>query len=312
MISILAIVLPVFALVFAGWLVRQLGVMGPHATSELNRFVVYLALPALLFDIVAGSNWHTLWQPHFVAVFTISTMAVFALTVALHAWRSGFDADAPVLGLATAYPNTGYLGFPLLLAALGPSSNTLTLIATIIVACILFAAAIVLIEVRLHAGSHPMQVLGKVVRSLAKNPLIVAPVLAAFFPATGFAVPHPVEVFLKLLGAAASPCALVGLGLFLAQDRPPSERSHNGLTASLVVLKLIIQPALAWLLAVTVFPLNAPARHAAVLLAMLPTGTGPFMLAEFYGREAGLTARVILISTIVSIITISTYLATIS
>jgi predicted permease len=41
---------------------------------------------------------------------------------------------------------------------------------------------------------------------------------------------------------------------------------------------------------------------------MLPTGTGPFMLAEFYGREAGVTARVILISTVLSIVTVSAYL----
>jgi predicted permease len=309
--SILAIVLPIFALIFAGWLVSRLGVMGPQATSELNRFVVYLALPALLFDIVAGSSPQQLWQPHFVAVIALSTLSVFVLTIAFHAWRTGFDADAPVLGLATAYPNTGYLGFPLLLAALGPASNTLTLIATIIAACALFALAIVLIELRLHAGGHPLTVLAKVAKSLAKNPLIVAPVLAAVFPATGLAVPHPVEVFLKLLGAAASPAALVGLGLFLAQKRPAGEQRQTGLTATLVALKLVVHPALAWLLATTLFPLDAPARHAAVLLAMLPTGTGPFMLAEFYGREAGVTARVILISTVLSIATISAYLTTI-
>lgn len=310
MTAILGIVLPIFSLIFAGWLVRRIGVMGPQATGELNRFVVYLALPALLFDIVARSSWIQLWQPHFVAVMALSTVAVFILTLLLHARRSGFDADGPVLGLASAYPNTGYLGFPLLLGALGPSSNTLTLIATILVACVLFAGAIVLIEVRLHVGSHPLRVAAKVAKSLARNPLIVAPILGAVFPATGFAVPLPIEAFLKLLGGAASPAALVGLGLFLAEKRPKA-KGADALTATLIALKLIAQPALAWLLATTLFPLDRPALHAAVLLAMLPTGTGPFMLAEFYGREAGVTARVILISTVLSVLTISAYLATI-
>lgn len=310
MTSILAIVLPIFSLIFAGWLVRRIGVMGPHATSELNRFVVYLALPALLFDIVARSNWHELWQPNFVAVFILSTMAVFALTVVLHAKRFGFDADGPVLGLAASYPNTGFLGFPLLLAALGPSSNTLTLISTIIVACVLFAGAIVLIEIRLHAGSHPIKVAAKVGKSLATNPLIVAPAVACFFPTTGAVVPQSVEMFLKLLGGAASPAALVGLGLFLGEKRIAA-KGGGILTALLVTLKLAVHPLLAYLLAVALFPLNAPARHAAVLLAMLPTGTGPFMLAEFYGREAGVTARVILVSTILSIVTISAYISAI-
>ncbi|WP_285019826.1 AEC family transporter [Novosphingobium sp. fls2-241-R2A-195] len=310
MTAILGIVLPVFSLIFAGWLVRRIGVMGPQATSELNRFVVYLALPALLFDIVARSSWHELWQPHFVAVFTLSTMAIFALTVAAHARHSGFEADGPVLGLAASYPNTGFLGFPLLLAALGPWSNTLTLISTIVVACVLFAGAIVLIEIRLHVGSHPLRVAAKVGKSLATNPLIVAPVVACFFPTSGIAVPGPVEVFLKLLGGAASPAALVGLGLFLGEKREAAAGAGL-LTAILVALKLAVHPLLAWVLAVTLFPLDTPALHAAVLLAMLPTGTGPFMLAEFYGREASVTARVILISTVLSIMTVSAYLTTI-
>ncbi|PNU06265.1 transporter [Novosphingobium guangzhouense] len=311
MTSILGIVLPIFSLIFAGWLVRRIGVMGPHATSELNRFVVYLALPALLFDIVARSSWHELWQPNFVAVFTLSTMAVFILTVAVHGGRFGFQPDGPVLGLAASYPNTGFLGFPLLLGALGAWSNTLTLISTIIVACVLFAGAIVMIEVRLHAGSHPARVAMKVGKSLATNPLIVAPVIACVFPSTGAAVPQPVEVFLKLLGGAASPAALVGLGLFLGERRPAA-KDAGILTSVLVALKLAVHPLLTWLLAITVFPLDAPTRHAAVLLAMLPTGTGPFMLAEFYRREAGVTARVILISTVLSVVSVSAYISAIS
>ena len=57
MLSTLTVVLPIFALIFAGWLVRRIDVVGPHATTELNLFVVYLALPALLFDIVAHARW---------------------------------------------------------------------------------------------------------------------------------------------------------------------------------------------------------------------------------------------------------------
>ncbi len=61
MLSTLLIVLPIFALVFAGWLTRRIGVLGPNATTELNRFVVYLALPALLFDITSHAHWSDLW-----------------------------------------------------------------------------------------------------------------------------------------------------------------------------------------------------------------------------------------------------------
>jgi malonate transporter len=73
--------------------------------------------------------------------------------------------------------------------------------------------------------------------------------------------------------------------------------------------KLVLQPVVAWLLATRVFGLPPLLTHAAVLLSALPTGTGPFMLAEFYRREASVTCNAILVSTVVSIVTVSVYLS---
>jgi predicted permease len=77
----------------------------------------------------------------------------------------------------------------------------------------------------------------------------------------------------------------------------------------LVGLKLVLQPAIAWVLASFVFQLSPPLTHVAVLLSALPTGTGAFMLAEFYHREADITSNVVLASTIASLLTLSAYLA---
>ena len=112
MLSTLLIVLPVFALILAGWLVRKVEVMGPQSASELNRFVVYLALPALLFDITAHAKFAEIWQPGFIATFTLSCVILFGLTLAL-CWRRGRPlADAAIDALASSYANTGYMGFP--------------------------------------------------------------------------------------------------------------------------------------------------------------------------------------------------------
>lgn len=312
MISVLGIVVPVFSIILAGWLARRFNVMSMEADREFNRFVVYLALPAVLFDVIAESSWRELWQPNFVAVFGLSCVAVFAVTMLIHARRGGSSVDGPLLGLATGYSNTAYLGLPLLVAAFGPSTKTMTLIATLILACVLFAGSIILVELRLHAGKHPLRIALRVIKSLATNPLIIAPIAGAFFPVTGIPVPHSLQLFLKMLGAAASPVALVGLGVSLAEKRPKAADDSIGFNATLVSLKLIGQPAAAWVLGTYVFPLPTPALHATILLAMLPTGTGPFMLAGFYGRETGITARVILVSTIFSIVTISAFLAVIA
>lgn len=53
------------------------------------------------------------------------------------------------------------------------------------------------------------------------------------------------------------------------------------------------------------FHLAPSLTQQAVLLAALPTGTGPFMLAEFYKREASMTSKVIVGSTVLSVLTIA-------
>ncbi|WP_313204847.1 AEC family transporter, partial [Stenotrophomonas sp.] len=181
MLSVLAIVLPVFALILAGWLARRSGALGPHSTSELNRFVVQLALPALLFDVVANARWQQLWHPGFIASFGGGTALLFAATVWWRRRRGHALADASIDGLNAAYANTGFVGFPLAVAALGSSALAPTLVATLLTVCVLFAAAIVLIEVGLQREHRLHHLLGKVARSLLRNPLLLAP-LAGVLP----------------------------------------------------------------------------------------------------------------------------------
>jgi malonate transporter len=305
MLATIATVVPIFALVLSGWLVRRIGVLGAAATTELNRFVVYLALPALLFDVVAKADLSEIWQPGFIAAFGLGSATVFAGTLLVRLHRG--LADATIEGLNAAYANTGFLGFPLALAVLGRDALGSTLVATIITACILFAVAIVLIEIGVQKERQGWSLFARVGRSLITNPLLLAPALAAVFPLTGMVLPTPVASFFDLLEGAASPCALVALGLFLAAERQPGTTSIR-LTGALLLLKLIGQPVVTWILAVPVFHLPPSLATTAVLLAALPTGTGPFMLAEFYGRQAAVTSRIILLSTLVSVLTVSAYL----
>lgn len=305
MFATLEILLPVFGLILAGFACRRRGLLGPNSASELNRFVVWLALPALLFDTMAHATWQQLYQPAFVAAFSIGCIGAFLPILALRMLSGQHLADASVDAIAASYPNTGYIGFPLGMIAFGSASLTPTTIATILVACVLFALAIVLIEVGLQTERTPHKLGLKVLSSLARNPLIVSPIAGVLLASTHVALPQSAETFLKLLSGAASPCALVSLGLFLAEKRPSSETGARGVSLLLTGVKLLGQPALTWWLAARVFGLSSALVEMAVVLAALPTGTGPFMLAEFYRREAHITSRTILLSTVGSVATLS-------
>jgi malonate transporter len=304
MLSTLEILIPVFALILAGFACRRCGVLGPNAASELNRFVVWLALPALLFDTMARATWQQLDQPAFIATFSIACAGAFVLILASRLLGGLHLADASIEAIAAAYPNTGYIGFPLCMIAFGTSSLTPTTIATILVACVLFAIAIVLIEIGLQTERRPDKLGLKVLKSLACNPLIVSPIAGVAVAGVHLTLPASAETFLKLLSGAASPCALVGLGLFLAERRPAGGGAPRG-ALLLIGTKLLVQPALAWWLAVRVFALPDALVDMTVVLAALPTGTGPFMLAEFYRREAHVASRTILLSTLGSLVSLS-------
>ncbi|WP_321490135.1 AEC family transporter [uncultured Hyphomonas sp.] len=309
MTSNLLVVLPIFALILTGWGARRLRVMGPTAVSEINRFVVYLALPALLFDIMANADPKDLWQPGFIIAFAAGCLFVFILTVLLRRRKGAHLADAAIDGLNASYANTGFMGFPLLLAVVGSAAMSATLIATIVTVCVLFAIAMVLIESSLQAGASRRAVAWRTFLSLARNPLLLAPAAGFIVMLAGFQLPSAFDKYLKLLGAAASPCALIALGLFLADKSGSTSSAHRRSEAVLAALKLVAQPAVTWVIAFPVLGLPQAMAQTAVLLAALPTGTGPFMLTEYYSRDGLLTARTILTTTVLSIVTLSAYLA---
>lgn len=307
MLSTLSVIFPIFGLILAGYACRRRNLLGPAAASELNRFVVWLALPALLFDITAHASWSSLYQPRFIATFGLACTGVFAATLCWRLRAGRHIADASVDAIAASYANTGYIGFPLCLLVFGRSSMALASMATIWVVCVLFAMAVVLIEIGLQQRQPGHRMALMVAGRIFRNPLILAPLAGALAAAVAVPMPVPAAIdnLLKLLGDAASPCALVSLGLFLAERRTPVSISARGVPALLALIKLAAMPAITWLLATQVFFLPPAMMQAAVLLAALPTGSGPFMLAEFYRREAHVTSQAILFSTVGSLLTLS-------
>ena len=300
--SVTHILLPVFGLILAGYLCRRSGALGAAAASELNRFVVWLCLPALLFKATATASWAEIWHPGFVATFSLSTIAVFLVVLVWRLRTARPLVDASIDGLSAAYANTGYIGIPLCVLVLGDEGLVPALVATLIVVCVLFAIAVVLVEVGLQAESSVRDAVGKVLWALARNPLVVAPVAGMLWAISGFSIPQPAAKFLTLLGDATIPCALVSLGAFLTQEHASNSRRT---AAMLTIAKLLVQPVVTIILAVYVFALPPLWAKAAVMLSALPTGTGPFMLAEFYRREASVVADTILYSTLGSLVTLT-------
>jgi malonate transporter len=133
------------------------------------------------------------------------------------------------------------------------------------------------------------------------NPMIVSVVLGLGWGATGLALPGPINEFLTLLGAAATPCALFAIGASLAErrlDRP-------GIALWLTFVKLVAHPTAVAIACLWVF--DVPAFPAAVMIAAsaLPVAGNVFILAQHYRVAPQRVSAAILMSTALSVLTVS-------
>ncbi|MCZ4064771.1 AEC family transporter [Oxalobacter aliiformigenes] len=302
MLAIANIVLPIFALIIAGYFLRRKNILSVNACTELNRYVVWLALPALMIDVMINSSWSELYQPEFFYAFELGVFIIFFGVLAFHWLKTKNLANATVDATSASYANTGFIGLPLCALTFGADKLGPAMIAAILTVSANFAVSIIFIEASSQSGKSLWITLRNVAVSLCKNPLIVAPVIAGILCASGVQLPYGAAQSIRLLGASASPCALVATGLFLAQRQ---ESTSPVIAIELVVFKLVIQPLIVWYLAFQVFTMPPLWAKSAVILSALPTGTGPFMLAELYGKGGGIASRTIFLSTVLGIVPLS-------
>ena len=292
-----------FLLILIGYIGGRTSKLGANASIELNRFVVWLALPAQLFNFAANSGWQTLWQPGFIAAFFLSCLIVFILVLLISWVRHRDLAAASFDGLSASYSNTGYMGIPLCALALGQDGLAPAIISTFIV-FVMFALATVLIEIGILSHKKPHEIVWSVIKSLCTNPLLIAPVAGLLWAYSDLTLYDPIAQVIAFLAAASTPCALVSIGLFLMQKSTATPTQAWGISLA----KLILQPLIAWVIAAPILELPTLWISAIVILSALPTGTGPFMLAQYYKADGSVISRVVLITTLGSLLTLSLFL----
>ncbi len=297
---------PVFALILTGWLCARFKLLNTVSMEGLNKFVIYLALPAQLFDAMSHATLADLAQPGFYWAFSIGMIATAGLHALLTRNSHLPKTDIIIQSMTSAYSNAGFMGIPLCLIVFGKAGLSPAIITTLFTVSFLFALTTLWIELTRLDHGQLAPAMRKVSVALVKNPLLIAPLLGIGWSASGLHMPGAIDRYINLLGEAATPCALVAIGLFLAAN---PMRNFDRSVMRIVSLKIAVQPLLTAGLVFYVFDMPLMWAQIAILSAALPVGTGPFMIAQIYQRDASASARAILISTICSVITISILLA---
>src|SRR5215831_18850997 len=202
--ALINVVLPVFGIILTGHLAGRFGVLGPDSAAALNSFVFYFALPPALFIFVARAPVDKIFNWPFIGAVFFGFM--LTLLIAL------------VIGLATIWGNGVYMGLPLLLTAYGPNA-ALPAIITALIQLLLFLSSAIAILDGMRASGSPLQVASQLFRTLARNPLVVAPLLGILVSASGMHLPKALINYLDLLAASVGPAALCAIVLLLVVRR---------------------------------------------------------------------------------------------
>jgi len=306
--DVFLVTFPFFALIAAGYAAARRGVLPLEAIPGLNIFVLYFALPCMLYRFGASTPIAELLDASVALAWGSCALLVVGAVVMASRRRIGWN-DAAFGALVAAFPNTGFMGVPLLGAILGASSAGPVIIALIFDMVVTSSLCIALS--RLDGTNGAARALRHALRGILLNPMPWSILLGALASALRWRLPGPIDRTVSMLADAASPVALFTIGTVLARGalltrgRRRADALHEVLPV--VAIKLFVHPLLmigvARLAMAAGLPLGNSAMVALVLLAALPSASNVSMLAERFGADNGRIARIILWTTVAAFFT---------
>jgi len=304
MVEIFLKTLPFFALIALGYQACRSGFFTSEAAAYLTKFVFYFALSAMLFRFSANLSLSEIFDWWFVAAYLWGCFVVYLIATAVALVRRLPIAEAAVEAQCAVIGNTGFLGVPMLVVLLGEAAAGPVLM-VLAIDLVVFSTLIVILVTGSREGQVTYRTIRNVGLGLLKNPMIVSISLGLIWSSTGWPVPGPVNEFLGILGAAATPGALFAIGASLA-DKSAERLSVAGW---LSFCKLVLHPAAVAFAALWLFPVEPFAAAVMIAAASLPVAGNVFILAQHYGVAPQRVSASILVSTAISILTVSAVIA---
>ncbi|MCC2633137.1 MAG: putative permease [Ramlibacter sp.] len=312
--SILAVTFPFFALVLAGYIAARRRMLPFEAIGGLNTFVLFFALPCMLYRFGASTPIAQLLDPTAAILWLACALLVVAATVKYSMNARIRWNDASFGALVAAFPNTGFMGVPLLVALLGAQAAgpaILTIMIDLVFTTSLCIALSRLDSADQHGASEAAK---KALKGVALNPMPWAILLGGLSSAMDWKPVGPIMDTIGLLADAASPVALFTIGAVLARSQfVAAQGEHGPMPASdfvpVALIKLFVHPLLVWGAGMGAraagLPLDDFTLTVMVLVAALPSASNVSLLAERFGADTGRIARIILLTTAAAFVTFS-------
>jgi malonate transporter len=299
MLASLATVLPVFGLIGVGYGARRTGLLTDRTGAGLSEFVFTLAVPCLIFrtlvraEIPAVQPWGY-WVSYFAGVAVVWALAMF---VGQRFFKLSGTASV-VAGFSAGQANTVLVGIPMILKAYGDEGAVPLFLLIAVHLPVTMSLATLLAEGREASALA-------ILRRLATHPIIIGILAGSACRPIAPWIPAPLWQVVELIGGAAIPCALIGMGIAL---RRYGLEAGWKLPLVISALKLVLHPLVVLLLATQVFDMPRAWAGVAVLFAACPSGINAYLFAERYGEGIAVASSAVALSTALALGTIILWL----
>ena len=305
MLDILAIVVPVFLVVGAGYLAVWRRLFADSAVDGLMVFTQKFAIPCLLFSAIATLDLGADFDLSLLgSYYTGSTISFFAGMLGARLIFGRPMTDSVVIGFCCLFANSVLLGLAIGERAYGVDSLGPNYAIIALHAPFCYLLGIVTMEiVRAEAGG--MKLARTVLRAIFSNALMIGIGLGFLVNLSGLPIPEVVDDALALMIRAALPAALFGLGGVLYRYKPEGDM---GVIAMICAISLLLHPVIAWGLGRTIGDLSQEQLRAAVITAAMAPGVNTYIFADMYGAARRVVASSILFGTALTVLTASTWI----
>ncbi|MEO3416247.1 AEC family transporter [Roseovarius sp. CAU 1744] len=304
--ALLEVILPVFVVTGFGYFAVWRGWFSDAGVDGLMNFTQKFAIPCLLFTAIARLDLGQSFDWRLLASFYAGALAGFLLGLfgARHLFGRSWE-DAVAIGFCCLFSNTVLLGLPLTERAYGTEAMNTTFAIIAMHSPFCYGIGITAMEITRARGTAGVSLVGKVLKAMFSNALIIGIALGFIVNLTGFPIPGVLNDGLDLLVRAALPAALFGLGGVLVRYRPEGDLR---VILFVCAIALVVHPMITRGL-VAAFALPVEVVRASVLTAAMAPGINTYIFANMYGAARRVAASGVLIGTALSILTVWVWLA---
>lgn len=305
MLAILAITTPIFLLIAVGYLFTRTGLVTREQVAGMGRFVITLALPALVLKALTERPLHEVFERNYLLAYGLGSLAVFALGFLFaRLLRRDSVSGSAISALGMSMSNSGFIGYPVVVMVVGPTAAVGLAMGMLVENLLMFPLGLILAEAGEQLGGGLRAALLGTARRLLSNPLIIGISLGLVLALLDIRLPLVLQKAVDMLAQASAPVALFVIGGSLVGLKA------GGLIGDVLQVslgKLILHP-LAVLLCFLWLPVaDLRLQMAGVLFACSPMMSIYPIVGQRFGLQ-GRCAAALLGATVLSFISISLFI----